>query len=226
MYSPFRSEEIMLVCDHSRTSRGSLKIFDEGKHQLSGSIKQPEHRWHNEVLVQNHDKQSHPSVKIQRKTSSVRPMSSSEYCSFSFPVFCSSVEETYGKWFIAASIRKKKANHYMHTNHLPMSTVHLSQPLSVLPEQIIDVIKLKIRSGSAAMAIVSEIRELYHVTISLTQVYNLKHQVVEDMVRSAGEHPSFSAAERLIQVFKTYKDVSYIYVKHDVSSGYVTYTKS
>jgi MULE transposase domain. len=49
--------------------------------------------------------------------------------------------------------------------------------------------------------------------------------MIHDLVRSVGEHPSFSAADQIIQLFKSYEGVSYVYVKHRYDTGFVKFTK-
>lgn len=215
-----------MTCDHFCLSRGKAKDFEEGKHQLQGSKKQTEHR-------QGKKKVTNPTciddcLTLHRKTTSVRPVCATDCCSFSFTVFCSAVQGNEGKWYVGSSSckRRNKLTCFKHTNHLPVSNLHLPQQLSAIPDSLIDDIKVKLKSGSPPMAIVTEVRLKHQTTISLQQVYKLKHDIVDDLIRNLGEEPSNSAAERLIQVFKTYDDVSYIYVKHDINSGFVTYTKS
>lgn len=212
-------------------SRGKQKEF-EGKHQIPGSKKQSEHRRskNDDTLdgpLLGDGSSSDASSNPQRKTTSVRPTCATELCTFSFTAFCSAVPGCEGKWYIASSTKKKKKDTcFMHINHLPINSVHLRQNVSAIPESLIEEIKLKVRSGVTPMAIVNEIQNKNQITISLQQVYKIKQEIVDDLIRNAGDKPSYSAAERLIQVFKTYNDVSYIYVKHDICSGFVTYTKS
>jgi hypothetical protein len=113
-----------------------------------------------------------------------------------------------------------------HSNHLPVNQLHLAKSFTSIPDTVKEEIRVKIQSGVTPSAIATEIREIHNLTISQHQIHSMKKQIIQDLIRSAGENPSYSAAERLIQVFKTYTDVSYVYVRHHMQTGFVTYMKS
>ena len=132
---------------------------------------------------------------------------------------------TEGKWYVAAVKGTSKEVRSKHTNHLPISNVHIATSITSIPEGILEDIKRKIQSGTSPTSIVTEFKDKYKVTIFPKQVITMKQNIVQDLVHSAGEDPSYSSAEHLIQVFRNYMDVSYVYVKHHLQSGFVTYRK-
>jgi hypothetical protein len=212
----------MLVCDHYRVSRGKSNVFEEGKHQLKGSTFQVEHRRSHGRNNENLD-----LGKAKRKMTSVRATCASDRCTFAFTIFCSAAIGSEGKWYVAMTQQKVKDTlRYKHSHHLPVSDMHLTKSVTSIANDVREEILVKIRSGAPPVSIVAEIRETHKISISVHQVYSMKKQIIHDLVRSAGEDPSHSAAERLIQVFKTYTDVSYVYVRHHMQTGFVTYMKS
>jgi len=210
----------MLVCDHYRISRGKCNQFEEGKHQVQGSTVQAEHGHSQRRIDETSD-----IGKVKRKVTSVRATCASDRCAFAFTIFCSAVEGSIGKWYVAMGHHKfKDMVRHKHSHHLPVNNVHLAKSFTTIPDNVRNEILVKIRSGAPPTSIVTEFRETHKITISLQQVYSMKKLIIQDLVvHSAGEDPSHSAAEHLIQVFKTYADVSYVYVRpHHIQTGFVT----
>jgi hypothetical protein len=110
-----------LACDHYKVRQGSDIQFKTGKHQQSGTIRQPEHsgtskknrsRSANNVVanisseVDVAKETQLPPVTSGRKpfqknkSTSVRPASLDCACNFTFKVLCSGTATKDGKWYI------------------------------------------------------------------------------------------------------------------------------
>ena len=208
--SQYRLKQIRLACDHYRKSRGQEKVFEEVKHQLTGSNLQEEHH---QDIMQKHMIPGH-SPYVKHKASSAHAISYSKCCNFSFTIFCSRQQISSGKWYVASSDKLGRELSFMHSNHLPVNQLHLVKHVNSIPHSLLQELKLQITSGISVSVIANYVRTKYKMLVSKQQILSMKKSIIQDLVTSAGESPSHSAAEHLIQVFKTYEDVSNIYVKH------------
>jgi hypothetical protein len=118
-----------LACDHYKVRQGSHIQFKTGKHQQSGTLRQPEHsgtskknrsRSANNVVanisseVDVAKETQLPPVTSGRKpfqknkSTSVRPASLDCACNFAFKVLCSGTVTKDGKWYILSNKGIKK----------------------------------------------------------------------------------------------------------------------
>ena len=146
-------------------------------------------------------------------------------CSFRLSIFCSSLDS---KWYISEQFSKARSVSYCkHTNHLPVDSTHIPTHKSQLDEQTKEQIYRLIESGGSNNTIVAAIKSEYGVTITSTQVKQFREDRVQAILSlTENEVLPRSAAERLIGLFNSMTNVSFVYVKHNQNSGFVTYTGS
>jgi hypothetical protein len=237
-----------LACDHYKVRQGSDIQFKTGKHQQSGTIRQPEHsgtskknrsRSANNVVanisseVDVAKETQLPPVTSGRKpfqknkSTSVRPASLDCACNFAFKLLCSGTATKDGKWYILSNkgIQKNARSCGSHSNHLPVEAAHITTKKRDLSPTVIERVYQLISSGSGTTSIVNHVCTEFQIVVSHQQIQALKIKHVDELILASGEDPSGSAAERLIQIYKHDDNVTYIYVKHRIDSGFVTYRK-
>jgi hypothetical protein len=141
--SQYRLKQIRLACDHYRKSRGQEKVFEEVKHQLTGSNLQEEHH---QDIMQKHMIPGH-SPYVKHKASSAHAISYSKCCNFSFTIFCSRQQISSGKWYVASSDKLGRELSFMHSNHLPVNRLHPVKHINTIPHNFLQELKLQITSG-------------------------------------------------------------------------------
>jgi hypothetical protein len=56
-------------------------------------------------------------------------------------------------------------------------------------------IRNQLQSGTPVSAIINKFQLSFNMTISYQQISKIRHDMINDLVRSVGEKPSFSAAD-------------------------------
>jgi len=175
--------------------------------------------------VPNAGNQSSSKVNKNR-TATTRPASLEESCSFRLSIFCSAFDS---KWYISEQFSKARSSSCcQHTNHLPVDSTHiLTHKSQLLNGKTKEQIYRLIESGRTNNTIVAAIKSEYGVTITNAQVEQFREDRVQAILKlTENEVLPRSAAERLMALFKNMSNVSYVYVKHNQNSGFVTYTGS
>ena len=110
---------------------------------------------------------------------------------------------------------------------MPVDSTHIPTHKSQLDEQTKEQIYRLIESGGSNNTIVAAIKSQYGVTITSAQVKQFREDRVQAILSlTENEELPRSAAERLIALFNSMTNVSFVYVKHNQNSGFVTYTVS
>jgi len=224
-----------LACPHYRVHRKSKNkeiTFEEGKLQASGTIEEKEHqsssrkgKSRSSTLKLANNTKNVPMNKKNIRTSTKSPSSLEKACSFQIIIFCSSES---GKWYIAkhcSTWLQSRSSSY-HTNHMPLNKTDMTVQKRLLDDSTIEKINILIGSGASNNSIVSAIKLEFNISITVGQVKRFREDRVNSILSLCKDDviPK-SAAERLIALFKQMKNVSYVYVKHNQKSGFVTYCK-
>jgi len=167
----------------------------------------------------------------RNKATSVRPLTIDEACTFAFTVFCSAATNSYGKWYLSRRSSPNSALNnsdcQFHMNHLPIPSDHLNRPrLGSITPAALAKIKNQLASGATIESIVLSMKQNDRIIITDSQIRKIKDDMIYDEIIKTGEKVSYSSASRLIQLFKSNEDVSYVYVKHTMQSGFVSYRKT
>ena len=78
--------------------------------------------------------------------------------------------------------------------------------------------------------IIDVIKTSVEISVSLEQIKHQREDYIVDMIalmngESKNDIAQLSAAEKLIQLFENMINVSFVYGKHEINSGFVSYTK-
>ena len=122
---------------------------------------------------------------------------------------------------------QKKKKSFYHCNHLPISPEHLAIPINDISDDVKDLIKICNKQDVSISRISQMIEGKYGIFVSLNSLYKYKDQCIYDMVEKSGVNAQItwqqtSAADKLIAYFNAKTNISYIYILHNIDSGFVT----
>ena len=143
-------------------------------------------------------------------------------CGFSFNIFCASNE----KWYIAGRVEKTASTTH-HSNHLPLDAAHILTQKNDLTINMHGKINILLDSGATNSVIVSVMKKECNVTLSHDQIRSFKDERVKSLIANhPNEKVCRSSVDRLICLVKNMDNVSYIYVMHNTTSGFVSYHRT
>ena len=112
-------------------------------------------------------------------------------------------------------------------NHLPVLPEHIVKATSNLSDEVMNEVEILCDIGSRPTEIVEFVNKKYKTTITADQITKVRSKMVDHILTELDYRPSdMSAADKLIAMFRHDPHVSYIYVMHEPSAGFVTYRKS
>ena len=247
--SNHRLYELVLSCVKHKFHSGVNKFtFNDDNLQASGTIIEKEHQsssikgksrsatqklantttsntaYHHPRNVKHHA----PAASSRRpgqknRTSSTLAASEDARCLFCLPtIFCSVID---AKWYISAELGKRSLEH---THHLPLDASDLRTHSMTVTQEVKDVATQLLEDGATNGVVINNIQSRYNVHLSYHQVHAYRNATINAIIDDQGKggKPQKSSVDRLLSMFKKMKNVSYVYVKHHVSSGFVTYHKS
>ena len=137
------------------------------------------------------------------------------------------------RWYVSAPKKKDDisiSSRCLHTNHVRILPDHISTPSKLIPAHVDEFITNAIKSGEAITSILNIVRIQYNITLTESQVKEKRKDYIDNMIDLLeGEDRSdiikMNAATKLIRLFESMDDVSFVYVQHEMSSGFVTFTK-
>ena len=147
-------------------------------------------------------------------------------CAFGISIFCDAKSKN---WYIGFP-RNKQSGY--HINHLKVDPKHVVTHRSELCLVTKQTIKNLIESGSSNSSIMDYLSLKFNITTSMSQISSFRNDMIIDIIK---DHPSFtsspyadnlSSVDRLIKLFESMKNVTYVYVKHSMMSGFVTFTRT
>ena len=149
-------------------------------------------------------------------------------CNFSFTIFLSSSDD---HWYLSWYIDKDQDTlcSSCHTNHFPINPSDLCiSNRSHLSKECHKSIEELILNGVPIPTIIKVINLRFKVTIESSVVRNMRTQIINDMSFLEDEHNTNTgtAATKLINMLSLTENISFIYLKHHKTSGFVTYTKA
>lgn len=150
------------------------------------------------------------------KTTSKRASDKINSCPFWICIFC---DKSSGFWFLQDTLS------FIHCNHIKIQPQHLPVKKYSITDEIKHDIVLCSSSYVPSSFITKMIHQKYDINISSQQIESIKKESLEELLQAAGVSPSGTNAEKLINYFDSLQDVSFLYVLHDIDSGFVTYSK-
>ena len=221
---------VTLACVHFGTPHKNVyrnKKFVADKVQASNTIIQvshsgssTKHNSRNSKFKRSH--LDHESVDPLGKNN--RTNTSKCGCKFQFCIF---YDDTSCHWFLKEH-RKKSHDVSLshHSNHIWVDPVHFSSTKKDLSDIAMQTIKILLADGHPIPNIISHVKSTCRVNVPYHTIYNLRNQAIDDLLIECSEFPSGSSVDKLIQIFKSTTDVSFVYTTHNYNSGFVTYRKN
>ena len=128
------------------------------------------------------------------------------------------------KWYL---MKCKNRKELYHCHHLPIFPSHMKTDKKALSKIVKDEVLKLVESGATNNVITNYISSEYHVTLSLHLIQSLRTDRINGIIESWEDSAaSASSVDRLLNIFKSMQDVSFIYVKHHYESGFVTYHRN
>ena len=249
-----RIAQIEFKCDHNVTYHKQLsqKSFIEGKIQQTGTtlgheVLPPSRKgksrsaYNVPANIKNLPKNTDGTVTSLingrkpgqvNKTFTICAKAKDERCHIQFTLFC---DKDSGNWYLSRpkslnKMSEDKSSCFRYHNHFRILPEHLPADTKHLSDDVTQFITNHIQCGATTQQIQSLVQSQYNTTISLEQIKTKKHSYVDGMVgvldsNNSTDSTKLSAAEKLIKIFEKMDDVSFVYVKHHIDSGFVTYTK-
>ena len=150
--------------------------------------------------------------KKRNKSTTKRPISQDDRCSFNLRVFC---------WDDNSWYLRPLACHDQpfHCKHVKLS--HTKIPASLIPEET----RTLIQDATISLVDTSAVRRMvlnrYDLHVSNEQIRTIRKKTIEELIEEAGLKPYGSSAEKLINLFSSFDDVNFMYLLHTQESGFV-----
>ena len=113
----------------------------------------------------------------------------------------------------------------MHKNRHLVNHDDLSKHKNELSKNVRDQIKQLVQGGIACQAIIFLIKTEFDELVSSSTIKSEQNMGLDNLYDKVSKITHGKSADRLIALFQAMPNISYVYVKHDVDSGFVTYNK-
>ena len=226
---------VYIQCVRHRTTRATPRKFTLDSVQQPGTYVQQAHgsksvkgqsrasskkRVADESIIE--PKSSFSRSSNRSKCSTSRPMTKSDICPFSISIFCHSKDLN---WYLSCATTKLKVD-LQHHGHIRVCPAHLSSRINHLPKNIDQFIVNHLHERIAPSQIVALVKQTYNTTLTEGDLYKYRNKMLYGMLDATVNTPYGTPVDKLIYHFTNKKDVSFMYVMHDMNSGFVTYRKN
>ena len=142
-------------------------------------------------------------------------------CKFQITIF---FHKNTSRWYL---LKKKNKNEVCkHTNHIWIDPKFLQtqkrQVNNTIKTDILDMIK----SGIPLANISIYVRNKYKINIDQKTIYNFRLDHIKELIDDCSNSPFGSPVDKLVKLFENSKNVSYVYLTHDIQSGFCTHRKN
>jgi hypothetical protein len=225
-----RLYNIIFSCIHHRKNTNVSKMcFKDDQLQATGTIRGREHQIKSvkgssrcsKNSFANTTKDSISKNGIVKKMNRIRPTSSDKQCLFKLTVFLSQQDN---KWYVSKFSDRMKSS-LSHTNHNQLSGDDLCTHLKTIDDHVRKKVADLFDTGASNNAIANIINMEYDIGINVCQIKNFKDDRINEIMNDFEKNQK-SSVDKLLALFDTMTDVSYVYMMHSNTSGFVTYHKS
>ena len=222
---------VVIACAHYGKMCGSSS--SKTKHTFSPNFAQA----NNTIIQQSHYSSSISKASRNSKFKRVnfsgtekklnRSNTKKQDCKFHFTIF---FDPNYPGWFLKK--RREIADNRYHCNHIYIDPVDLVISKNDITPNVKASILSLINSGTTIPSIILHIKHEFDINVSYNTVYSLRLEQLRILIGSCSNNPyitgdiSNSPVDKLISIFKHTSNVSFVYIVHNYSSGFVTYRKS
>jgi hypothetical protein len=207
-------------------STAEERMFD-GSMQQPCTLIQLEHRHHcvkgrRRPLTSSQTQAN--SVERKNRECTTRPITKEDVCTFHFRIFLWND----GNWYLSNTRYKNcstsNADIAYHYNHLRTSGTHLQPKRLDLTDETIKYIRNCVNSHVATANIRSLVQGQFQITVPDSVIRSIRDEALQDLCSSIEQDPRLlGPAQRLISMFESDPDITFLYVTHSVNSGFVTY---
>ena len=218
-----------MCCPCHRISRANKKKFHHNKLQQSCTYIQKAH---------NSSSVKHKSRSTTKKLANIdditdthfnkvkvpRPDYQHETCHFSiYLVFSKKTNH----WYMRYNGYLNTKSSLQHRHHLPLSSEHLAVPVNDLDDAVLKNINTSIEQNVEISKITRMIENQFGLFVSPSSLYKYKEKNMVEMLQNTCNDARISsnnstAADKVITYFQATTRISFIYVLHDIDSGFVT----
>ena len=216
----------MLCCEHYGQYEGtklSSDLFIDNQLQMCGTIKQAAHsassiknRSRNSCYVRVDDS-SNTSNKSKLNRSSTKRCG----CMFNITIFFDDISK---RWYLKNKRGFKDS--MFHNNHIFIDPQHLCLHKSQIPSNIKETITSLVQIDGNINTVIEHIKQRYQINVDYNTIYNIRQNVIDGLMLNCTETPYGSSVDKLISLFKSMNNVSFVYVIHRYDSGFVTYRRN
>ena len=113
-----------------------------------------------------------------------------------------------------------------HNNHIFIYLQYLCLYKSQIPSNIKEVIKSLVQVDGNINTVIAHIKQCHQIDVDYNTIYNIRQNVIDGLMHNCTETPYDSSVDKLISLFKSMNNVSFIYVIHRYDSRFVTYRRN
>ena len=162
---------------------------------------------------------------LRNRIQSIKPKSRCTACGFTMCIFLSRLDQ---RWYLAwDNARAHKNPPPCHTNHYPIDPSHVSiSQRKHLTDECRNLVEENLIHGMSVESIIKQVYLRFKINLRTSIVKNMRKEILDEMSFLDDSHetnPS-SAAQKVVNLLQNSENVSYIILKHHISSGFVTYS--
>ena len=163
---------------------------------------------------------------VRNRIVSIKPKDKGGECGFSLNIFLSRKDS---RWYLSwDNARANWSSPPCHTNHFPIDPSHVSiSQRKHLSDECRKLVESHLINGMSVETIIKVVYLRFKINLRTAVVKNMRKEILDEMSFLEDNHetnPS-SAAQKVVNLLKKSENVSYIILKHHITSGFVTYTK-
>ena len=165
---------------------------------------------------------------VRNRIQSIKPKDKCSQCDFALNIFLSKKDE---RWYLSWDNRKWNPlpPSPCHTNHYPIDPSHVSiAQRKHLIDKCVKFVEENLINGMSGEVIIKLVYLRFKINLRTAIVKNMRKEILDEMSFLDDNHelnPS-SAAQKVVNLLKKSENVSYIILKHHLTSGFVTYANS
>ena len=165
---------------------------------------------------------------VRNRIQSIKPKDKCSQCDFALNIFLSKKDE---RWYLSWDNRKWNPlpPSPCHTNHYPIDPSHVSiAQRKHLSDECVKFVEENLINGMSGEMIIKLVYLRFKINLRTAIVKNMRKEILDEMSFLDDNHelnPS-SAAQKVVNLLKKSENVSYIILKHHLTSGFVTYANS
>ena len=212
----------------SNTLIGQEHMFSNSKNQSSWSRMKIANKNQATLIPRQSRYVTKKKGGVRNRIQSIKPKDKCSQCDFALNIFLSKKDE---RWYLSWDNRKWNPlpPSPCHTNHYPIDPSHVSiGQRKHLSDECLKFVEENLINGMSCEVIIKLVYLRFKINLRTAIVKNMRKEILDEMSFLDDNHelnPS-SAAQKVVNLLKKSENVSYIILKHHLTSGFVTYANS